>query len=1093
VPDRIGVTWGIVYSASGYLYLEVFMFVSYPRRGQRIPILLVCLFFFVLLNAQADLEGYWSFNEGSGIAVGDSSGNANNGSFAVSSWTAGHSGDPGDNALNATSGSQAVSIPAAGFGNIGTNNAVTLSLWAYGDPALQPRTNVTTQGMNGGTRIVYTHLPWSNSIVYWDSGDRTNTNARPASDYEGSWSYWTFVKDGNTDFGGIYRNGTLLASRNDRTANLSGLTQLLLAPNYRGFMDDVAIYSHAISTDTIAAMFTGTFADGVTYTDPIVGSNSYTKASPGTATLSADNKYIGLTRIGVVSTTSGGTLVVTDSGALSSGEVRYERDGTLELGADGLSFSNYLFVPNWGGTVRTLRLDLAGTNTGTWSGNIDVRWGMGQGFVQDVGADDTLTLSGTISTGAGGGAGLTKNGVGTLIVAGNNTYTGATTINTGTFQLGSGTANGALNTSSTVVLNGGFFAVNQTDTVTQGTDFSATALAGAGAVIQAGSGTTILNANNSYSGATTVNAGNLEIRHNNALGGTAGTTTINGGKLRIYGNITTPEPIAIGATAPDGSITGTSGGGTFTGAITLEDGGTDFRGSDLKFSGGITSAANQSLALNGGRYQVNTNPIDLNGGTLTVTSAGNNAANALQINAAGNDWALARINFGGYLTLGGANYLPSDSQVQFGWHNAGSSSGTLNLNGFDQTVASISVTPFFADRAGDQNITGGGTLTVNQSTNTEYQGRFTGTTGLTKTGAGTLTLKNMSGTNTSNTGTTTISAGVLQIGDDDGVADAGSIPQGDIIVGGSTFSVRTDTYNGFALSPSITINSGGTVSADNGTKNAFNIGPVNLNGGILTSENGVGGPANDDGLGNWILNGAVTVGGSTQSTISATQTAMKTGASFNVGEVVAGDDLLVSGALINTGGGLNAVLKTGAGTMNVSGTNTYTGSTTINAGTLSVTGSIGAGAVSVNNTGTLGGTGSVAGLVTVASGGHVAAGASVGTLTLSGGMTLNDGAEIDAELTVGGSADLIDITGGTLTGSGTGGVTVNVTVTGGTPSDGTSYTLMDWSAAAESGVDLADFTIGSTSGPAAVGYRLAIVGQTLVLEVAPVRTVFRFN
>ena len=78
----------------------------------------------------------------------------------------------------------------------------------------------------------------------------------------------------------------------------------------------------------------------------------------------------------------------------------------------------------------------------------------------------------------------------------------------------------------------------------------------------------------------------------------------------------------------------------------------------------------------GSNYIVDTNPIDLNGGTLTITSAGNNVANAAHLNVAGNDWGLLRINFGGYLQTGVANALVADAGVQFGWHNAGSSAAT---------------------------------------------------------------------------------------------------------------------------------------------------------------------------------------------------------------------------------------------------------------------------------------------------------------------------------------------------------------------------------------------------------------------------------
>jgi autotransporter-associated beta strand protein len=93
---------------------------------------------------------------------------------------------------------------------------------------------------------------------------------------------------------------------------------------------------------------------------------------------------------------------------------------------------------------------------------------------------------------------------------------------------------------------GATFAVNRSDTVTQGTDFSSAAITGVGGFSQAGSGTTILNAANTYTGATTISSGIL---------------VINGIQSAATGDVT----VASGATL--------KGTGTVGGATTVQSGG----------------------------------------------------------------------------------------------------------------------------------------------------------------------------------------------------------------------------------------------------------------------------------------------------------------------------------------------------------------------------------------------------------------------------------------------------------------------------------------------------------------------------------------
>ncbi|NLG19729.1 MAG: hypothetical protein GX556_20610, partial [Fibrobacter sp.] len=315
------------------------------------------------------------------------------------------------------------------------------------------------------------------------------------------------------------------------------------------------------------------------------------------------------------------------------------------------------------------------------------------------------------------------------------------------------------------------------------------------------------------------------------------------------------------------------------------------------------------------------------------------------------------------------------------------SSGTLQI-GNGGTTGSIT-----------GNVTNNGTLTLNRANDYSFTGTISGTGAVTQNGAAVLTF---SGASHTYSGTTTINGGTLAIGDGGSIYSSGTYAGTVVINDGGVFRMnRFDFWGGHTSKPSamIMINEGGAMIS-NGYNNT--LGPITLNGGSLVSDGG-----SQWGWDTWSLHGTVTVNGTVKSNITTTGGAyneVKIGdcteggqTTFDVGNNAEGDDLEVSSVLRDDRGSSDpypavssGLIKTGAGTMLLTGTNTYSGGTTISAGTLQI-----------GNSGT---TGSITGNVTdnatlvfkrsdaytfggVISGSGAVIQAGAGTLTLSGANT----------------------------------------------------------------------------------------------------------
>jgi len=180
-----------------------------------------------------------------------------------------------------------------------------------------------------------------------------------------------------------------------------------------------------------------------------------------------------------------------------------------------------------------------------------------------VGSDNAnSTFSGSIQDGAASTA-FVKQGGGTQVLTGASTYTGGTTINAGTLQLGSGGTSGSILGN---VLNNGALAFNRSDTYR----FDGV-ITGSGIVQQNGTGTVILTGINTYTGATFVNAGTLEV--DGAITSSSAVTVNAGGRLTGTGLVDPPNVITIASGATFAPGNGTAGSSmTVAGNLAFQSG-----------------------------------------------------------------------------------------------------------------------------------------------------------------------------------------------------------------------------------------------------------------------------------------------------------------------------------------------------------------------------------------------------------------------------------------------------------------------------------------------------------------------------------------
>ncbi len=517
------------------------------------------------------------------------------------------------------------------------------------------------------------------------------------------------------------------------------------------------------------------------------------------------------------------------------------------------------------------------------------------------------------------------NHIGTdfVLLAGANSYSGTTTINTaGTLQVGGGGASGTLGTGN--VVNNGRLVFNRSDTITVDN-----AISGTGQLGKVGTGTLTLTGDNTYSGGTGISDGTLQVGN----GGTTGSL----GSGDVLNNATLAFNRSDALTVAN-SIFGTGGLNQIGTGTTILTGSNAYAGTTT------ISAGVLQVGLGGTTGTLGTGAVT-NNATLTF-----NRSNALTVaNAISGTGGLNQIGTGTTIFTGANSYTGATTIT----------AGTLQI-GNGGTTGTL----------GTGNVVNDATLAVNIAGGIDFGNAISGTGGLNLIGTGSVAL---TGANTY-TGTTTINAGALQVGDG---GTSGTLGTGNVVNNGSLVFNRSDALT--------------VANAISGNGLLLKLGAGTT---ILTGANSYDFTQ--------IIAGTLQVGnGGTTGTLGTGDVSNGGTLAFN-----RSDALTVANSIFGTGG-LNQI---GTGTTILTGANTYSGATSVNAGRLTVNGSIASSSgVTVNTGGTLGGTGQLPGTL-VTTGGTIAPGNSVGTLTVNGNLTLNAGSFTTIEVQAA-TIDRINVTG----------------------------------------------------------------------------------
>lgn len=268
--------------------------------------------------------------------------------------------------------------------------------------------------------------------------------------------------------------------------------------------------SHTVNWST----FNGGFdivdaANAFTVTQTVSGNGSLTKLGAGTLMLPSANSYAGGTSLG------GGTTSFASGALGTTGSITF---------------------------TGAARLQWASGNSQDLSAGNRLKINAGAAAILDTNGND-VTLANPISAGTAGAGNMTKTGGGTLVLAAASTYSGVTTVDSGTLQLGNATAVGSV--AGSVVNNASLVFANPATQTYSG------AISGTGTLTKTGASTLVLSGPSTYSGATIITGGTVQLSPPVSLPNVAA----GGNSLQLWLDAT--DPNGNGSTVTNGTAMGT--------------------------------------------------------------------------------------------------------------------------------------------------------------------------------------------------------------------------------------------------------------------------------------------------------------------------------------------------------------------------------------------------------------------------------------------------------------------------------------------------------------------------------------------------------
>jgi len=623
----------------------------------------------------------------------------------------------------------------------------------------------------------------------------------------------------------------------------------------------------------------------------------------------------------------------------------YVVGGTLKLGASGV-------IPNGGGKGNVVLQPASGTATFDVAGQTNTINGLnsggagtsivdnstGTGLLVVGSADTNSTFSGVIQNSSGTLA-LTKIGLGTFTLNGADTYTGNTTISNGTLALG---ASGSLS-SSTVNINAG-----STFDVSAQASFT---WSGSGGVTANGTGTGVGSTASTIKGGTSVNLGSAPVTLNYTPTTFFGDLThpvayVSAGSLTLNGAVTVvnngASPLSVGSYLLISQASGSISGSPTLNTVTGQGLATQTAGGLVVNSGSVFMVVTSTAPLSA------TATLTRHAGTVASTTYGDALSFDVSMNPSSATGMISLKDDSGVvlgtgtLSAGACTITPALNALIAGTHtnitanyggdnNYGSSvSAPLSTQTVAQkvlTVATATANNKDYDATTAATITG--TLSGVVSGDTVTYGTGTFAAAAPGTGIAVTALPALGGASAANYVVLTVPTGLtanIYAGSAWGGGAADTLWN---TVGNWTNNIVPLGYNVTADFSTLDILSDTTVNLDK---------PVSI-GNLIFGDIDNTSPANWFLANNGVATNILTLAGSSPT--------------ITVEDLGAGYSATISTVVTGT----NGLIKQGAGVLNLTSVNTYTGSTTIAGGQLSIgsSGSLNSGLYSgsISNNGTL--------------------------------------------------------------------------------------------------------------------------------------------